>query len=126
MGNVPIPVWADNATAKENPAPATSDTSIEVLKSFPNPPYSSGTDTPINPNSPALVSNECIKPGSILSIRSKMGCTSAFKKSCADCAIIFCSSFHSSGIKIEEASLSRIKNSPPLRDVLVLVDMGMR
>src|ERR1044071_4570065 len=49
IGKVPIPVCAAIATEKEWPAPRYSFTIVEVTKSFPRPPYSSGKETESNP-----------------------------------------------------------------------------
>ena len=53
-GLAPMPVWAETPTEKEKPPPSPSFTSVAVIKSFPNPPYSSGTATPSSPCSPAF------------------------------------------------------------------------
>jgi hypothetical protein len=75
--------------------------SIEVLKSTPKPPMSSGMDSPSNPSSPALPSKLGIISGSLmLSSLSRLGKTSVLIKSLHICAIIFCSSDHSSGMNI--------------------------
>ena len=117
-----MPVWADNATENELPAPVASATSIEVLKFMPKPPYSSGTAVPSKPNAPALSINDDISAGLLAwSISSKRGHTSAIKKSRHDWAIICCSSVNSSGINTCEASVSLIKNSPPLSEALFWV-----
>jgi hypothetical protein len=52
-----------------------------VTKSFPNPPYSSGTDIPKIPKSPAFSIKEDDRPSSCFSILSIIGSISLSIKS---------------------------------------------
>ena len=123
MGKVPIPVWAATATLKENPPPRPSLTKVDVMKSFPNPPKSSGIEAPNNPCSPAFTISDGINPASILSIRSTIGTTSVCKNCRHISFTICCSSLKSSGVKVSNALLSLINHSPPLSGVVVDVDV---
>ena len=113
IGNEPIPVCAAIATEKECPPPKPSLTMVEVIKSFPNPPNSSGNALHNKPCSPAFSSKEGIKPGSSLSIRSIAGYTSV-SRNCIHISItICCSSLKSSGMNVFAGLLSLINHSPP-------------
>ncbi len=48
MGNEPMPVCAAMATENEKPSPRPSLIMVDVIKSFPRPPYSSGKDVRAN------------------------------------------------------------------------------
>ena len=75
---VPMPVSPVAATEKENPPPKPSLISVDVTKSFANPPYSSSKEDDKRPCSPTFSSSLGIRPGSNLSIRSSMGIISVF------------------------------------------------
>ena len=122
---MPIPVWAAMATLKENPPPRPSFTRVDVMKSLPSPPRSSGIEAPSSPCSPAFTINAGIRPGSILSILSITGSTSVLKNCRHMSFTICCSSLKSSGVKLSKAMLSLINHSPPFNvlavDVVVLM-----
>ena len=111
------------ATAKECPAPSFSVISIPVMKSLPKPPYSSGTEIPNSPSSPALSIIDSINPASWASIRSRFGKTSASRNSSAIEAIMRCSSENRSGINVSAETASVIRNSPPLWVLVSVADI---
>ena len=121
IGKVPIPVCAAIATLNEKPPPRPSFTNVEVIKSLPKPPKSSGVDAPNKPCSPAFSISDGMRPGSSLSIRSITGKTSV-SKNCRHISLtIICSSLKSSGVKVSKALLSLISHSPPFSVVAVCV-----
>ncbi|OQA09305.1 MAG: hypothetical protein BWY67_01340 [Bacteroidetes bacterium ADurb.Bin397] len=93
------------------------------MKSLPNPPYSSGTEIPNRPSSPALSIIDSINPASWASIRSRFGNTSASRNSSAMEAIIRCSSEKRSGMNVSAETASVIRNSPPLWVLVSVADI---
>ena len=115
---VPMPQCAMYATENEYPAPVVSATSICVTNDWPKPPNSSGMDIPINPSSPDFFSMLFISSLSLFSTFSRLGYTSASRKSLHVWAIILCSSLNSSGMNISFDSTSLTRNSPLFKSLL--------
>ena len=111
------------ATLKLKPPPSPSFTRVDVIKSLPSPPNSSGVDAPKSPCSPAFSISNGISPGSNLSILSTFGKTSVAKNCKHISFTISCSSLKSSGVNVSKGLLSFIKNSPPFNTAAVNVSV---
>src|SRR5690242_5044008 len=85
----------------------------EVTLSICVPPYSSGTSTPLRPSSPAFFSSSRLMRNSFCSSFSILGTISLVANSSAVCAINWCCSVKSSGVKMSFGLRSSIRKLPP-------------
>src|SRR4029077_5275176 len=113
MGSVPIPECAPTLTLKEPYEEIFSESTVEEMRSSPEPPYSSGTPPPRSPISPAFLRSWAIRPSLCCSSSGMSGVTSLVTNSSADWPISRWSSVSSAGLKTSSARGESRRKLPP-------------